>query len=318
MGRLAQAENHPWLDLPYHSNPDEECPFQIVSSSKGELPACHGGKHICGSTSGFLIMADETSEVITMINSTTNAKLFLPQIPTSLAKRSTDIIGSSETRKFLVHKAVLSSPPDENPCDYILMVIYGEDKELAYYTARHQRWIKVQEAGRYYNDIIFYREGFYAVDEYGKVILCRSGFLPNIEEIAMPWLFRGSKIYLVGMEKELCVIIRFLKHNPSLGYETYNFQVHWLESYDERKKIENFEHWVFFVGRNESLALPIQDDVIKDVIKGNCIYFSDDNLDACKYGVTGGHDFGVFDIGEKSFKPLQRCTICHQIMELLD
>ncbi|XWS25967.1 hypothetical protein CRYUN_Cryun27aG0113000 [Craigia yunnanensis] len=283
--------------------------FQSVSSNKVhhcELPACAGGKNICGSSSGFLIMVDETSEII-MIDPNTNARFVLPQIPTSLApKHSTNIDSgeSLETRKYLVHKAVLSSPPDCNPHDYILMVIYGEERELAYYTAWNQTWIKVQEAGRYYDDIIFHMGEFYAVDEYGKVILCQLGFPPNIEEIAMPWLHRGSKIYLVGMGDELCLVIRFLKDNPTVGYETYNFEVHWLESYDERMHLGDLEHWAFFLGQNESVAL--QTEIVKGV-KGNCIYFTDDNLDAYKYGVIGGHDLGVFNRGEESFQPLQCC-----------
>ncbi|XWS20888.1 hypothetical protein CRYUN_Cryun30bG0007700 [Craigia yunnanensis] len=311
MENSTQAEDGPWLALPYHSNRDKGCSMslQSVSSDKVhhcELPACAGGKIICGSSSGFLIMVDETSE-ITMIDPATNALFVLPQIPISWApKYSTDIDSGEiiEIRKYLVHKAVLSSPPDCNPYDYILMVIYGEERELASYTACNQTWIKVQEAGRYYDDIIFNMGEFYAVDEYGKVILCQPGFPPNIEEIAMPWLLRGSKIYLVGMENELCVVIRFLKDNPTVGYKTYKFEVHLLESYEQRIHIGNFEDWVFFLGQNESVALPTE--VVKG-IKGNCIYFTDDNLDAYKYGVIGGHDLGVFDREKESFLPLQCC-----------
>ncbi|XVF63590.1 hypothetical protein PTKIN_Ptkin09bG0098900 [Pterospermum kingtungense] len=310
MESSTQEIDRPWLVFPYQFNRDQGyMSFQSVSSNQVhhyELPGCGVGNNICGSSSSFLIMVDEASE-ITMINPNTNARFVLPQIPNSWApKNSTDIDSGDalETRKYLVHKAVLSSRPDCNPFYYILMVIYGEERELAYYTACNQNWIKVQEAGRYYDDIIFHEGQFYAVSEYGKVILCQPGFPPKIMEIAVPWLLQGSKIYLVGIENELCVVVRFLKDDPDVGYETYNFEVYLLESYEAWKKIESVKGWALFLGQNESVALPTE--VVKGV-KGDCIYFTDDNLDAYRYGVIGGHDLGVFEKGEASFQPPLCC-----------
>ncbi|TYH71669.1 hypothetical protein ES332_D05G200400v1 [Gossypium tomentosum] len=184
--------------------------------------------------------------------------------------------------------AVLSSPPDRNPYDYILMVIHGEERELAYYSALTQTWIEIQEAGRYYDDIIFRLGKFYAVDKYGKVILCEPGLPPTVDEIAMPWLLRGSKVYLVVMA------IRFLMENPNVGYETYKFDA----------SVGDMGDWAILLGQNESMALSIR--VVKGA-KGNCIYFTDDNFDAYKYGVVGGHDIGIYDTGEERSKPLQCC-----------
>ncbi|KAB2082324.1 hypothetical protein ERO13_A05G181900v2, partial [Gossypium hirsutum] len=282
------AEDKPWLAIPRH-NRENGCSmrFQSVTSNNVydyELAACTSGKTICGSSSGFLIMVDETSQ-ISMIDPLTKARRFtLPTILPSLPpKPSTDIEPSERrlTHKYPVHKAVLSSPPDRNPYDYILVVIHGEERELAYYSALTQTWIEIQEAGRYYDDIIF-RLGFYAVDEYGKVILCLS----------------------CGHGDALCVAIRFLKENPNVGYETYKFEVHLLESYGKRMRVEDMGDWAVFLGQNESMALSIR--VVKGA-KSNCIYFTDDNFDAYKYGVVGGHHIGVYDTGEESSKPLQCC-----------
>ncbi|MBA0807980.1 hypothetical protein Gohar_023749 [Gossypium harknessii] len=219
--------------------------FQSVTSNNVydyELAACASGKTICGSSSGFLIMVDETSQ-ISMIDPLSKARRFtLPTILPSLPpKPSTDIEPSERrlTHKYPVHKAVLSSPPDRNPYDYILMVIHGEERELAYYSALTQTWIEIQEAGRYYDDIIFRLGKFYAVDEYGKVILCEPGLPPTVDEIAMPWLLRGNKVYLVVMGDALCVAIRFLMENPNVGYETYKFEVHLLESYGKRMRVSD-------------------------------------------------------------------------------
>ncbi|MBA0775142.1 hypothetical protein Gotri_010303 [Gossypium trilobum] len=232
--------------------------FQSVTSNNVydyELAACASGKTICGSSSGFLIMVDETSQ-ISMIDPLTKARRFtLPTILPSLPpKPSTDIEPSERrlTHKYPVHKAVLSSPPDRNPYDYILMVIHM---------------------------IIFRLGKFYAVDEYGKVILCEPGLPPTVDEIAMPWLLRGSKVYLVVMGDAL-----FIREKDA--------------------RVGDMGDWAIFLGQNESMALSVR--VVKGA-KGNCIYFTDDNFDAYKYGVVGGHDIGIYDTGEERSKPLQCC-----------
>ncbi|TYG69059.1 hypothetical protein ES288_D05G200900v1 [Gossypium darwinii] len=273
------AEDKPWLALPRH-NREKGCSmrFQSVTSNNVydyELAACASGKTLCGSSSGFLIMVDETSQISTIDLLTKARRFTLPTILPSLPpKPSTDIEPSERrlTHKYPVHKAVLSSPPDRNPYDYILMVIHGEERELAYYSALTQTWIEIQEAGRYYDDIIFRLGKFYAVDKYGKVILCEP----------------GSKVYLVVMA------IRFLMENPNVGYETYKFDA----------SVGDMGDWAILLGQNESMALSIR--VVKGA-KGNCIYFTDDNFDAYKYGVVGGHDIGIYDTGEERSKPLQCC-----------
>ncbi|MBA0691506.1 hypothetical protein Goari_009129 [Gossypium aridum] len=227
-------------------------------------------------------MVDETSQ-ISMIDPLTKARRFTPPtiLPSLPPKPSTDIEPSERrlTHKYPVHKAVLSSPPDCNPYDYILMVIHGEERELAYYSALTQTWIEIQEAGRYYDDIIFRLGKFYAVDEYGKAILCEPGLPPTVDEIAMPWLLRGSKVYLVVMGDAL-----FIREKDA--------------------RVGDMGDWAIFLGQNESMALSIR--VVKGA-KGNCIYFTDDNFNAYKYGVVGGHDIGIYDTGEERSKPLQCC-----------
>ncbi|MBA0595337.1 hypothetical protein Gorai_012209, partial [Gossypium raimondii] len=253
------AEDKPWLALPRH-NREKGCSmrFQSVTSNNVyhyELAACASGKTLCGSSSGFLIMVDETSQ-ISMIDPLTKARRFtLPTILPSLPpKPSTDIEPSERrlTHKYPVHKAVLSSPPDRNPYDYILMVIHGEERELAYYSALTQTWIEIQEAGRYYDDIIFRLGKFYAVDEYGKVI----SFVSLVCH-AMASSRKQVRSTLVGVIRE------------------------------KDARVGDMGNWAIFLGQNESMALSIR--VVKGA-KGNCIYFTDDNFDAYKYGVVGGHD----------------------------
>ncbi|XVE91877.1 hypothetical protein REPUB_Repub01dG0049100 [Reevesia pubescens] len=248
MGSLRKAKDHPWLALPhqYYLKPGKSrcfMRFQSVSSNRVyhcQLPAAASGSStICGSSPGFLIMVDETTSQITMIDRLSKAWFKLPPISTSLAPQCSSTDSGRDRQKYFVHKAVLSSLPDCNPYDYILMVIYGEERELAYYNVRSQTWTNLQ------------------------------------------------------------AVIRFLKDETDVGYETYKFELHLLESYEEWRHIGGIEDWALFLGRNQSVAVPTQ--VFKG-LKGNNIYFTDDNLEPYKYGgsVIGGYDFGVFDMGEFS------------------
>ncbi|OMO98640.1 hypothetical protein COLO4_13786 [Corchorus olitorius] len=283
--------------------------FRSVTSNKvhhRQLPAAEfagQSKTICGSSAGFLIMMDEISEEITMIDPISKTQFRVPPLS------STDSLDDN-----VVLKAVLSAPPDCNPYGFVLMAIYGEKRELAYYKAGSKTWTKLDEAGSYFDDVLWYKGDFYAVNEYGKVLLvCQPGSDsdsdsdPNplmVGEIAPPWLLRGSKVYLVVMAGYLCAIVRFLKDspNPTLGYETRKFELFMVDEFRNWTRFGKANDWAFFLGQNESKALSVED--FKE-LKGSCIYFTDDNWESYKFGIAGGHDSGVFDMAEECFQPLQ-------------
>ncbi|OMO55231.1 hypothetical protein COLO4_36113 [Corchorus olitorius] len=289
---LTQAKDQsPWLAFAVARN--NGISFQSYSSDKvrhhQQLPPGYSGT-ICGSSGGFLIMADQNSDQISLIDPLKKVVFKLP--PISASYSSTD-----SRQHVIVHKAVVSSPP----FDCVVMIIYGEQRELAYYKPGNQTWTKLEKAGSYFDDVIFDKGEFYGVDEYGRVVTCRPGYPPSVQEIVMPWNFRGDKVYLVAINRNLYVVIRFLKDNPNptLGYETYNFEVRLLNWDGGCRRVGNIEDWVIFLGQNESIALSTQ--TFKG-FKGNCIYFTDDNWESYKYG---GHDSGVFDMKERSFQPLK-------------
>ncbi|KAK7840480.1 hypothetical protein CFP56_016666 [Quercus suber] len=65
--------------------------------------------------------------------------------------------------------------------------------------------------------------------------------------------------------------------------------------------VKNIGDNVFFVGINDSLSISSQ-NLAK--YKGNCIYFTDDYFDCHREGIVGGHDMGVYNVEDRSIKPL--------------
>lgn len=201
-----------------------------------------------------------------------------------------------------MHKAILSSDPETQEQDYSVMIIYGENRELARYDSGNKTWTMLQEAGSFYDDIISHKINFYAVDGYGRVVRCEKS---NVKEIAGPWFFKGNRVYLVVIEEQLSLIIRHWKNNPVSGQKiTHKFEVYDLDG-PENWVHTDLDGWSVFVGQNQSLAVRVAGS---NILKGNCIYFTDDNGDLHKNSITDGRDQGVFDVEDETISSL-RCYL---------
>ena len=85
-------------------------------------------------------------------------------------------------------KGVLSADPSVCPDDYVLMVIYGVEERLAFIKSGDQDWTYVDnktsgfdylfktsprvKGFRYFEDILYWKSQFYAVDRLGKLLSC--------------------------------------------------------------------------------------------------------------------------------------------------
>ncbi|KAK2656170.1 hypothetical protein Ddye_009222 [Dipteronia dyeriana] len=252
------------------------------------------GKNICGSSAGWLIMVDKTSQIISLIKPCNAAKII--QLEPSFCTKT--------EQPFLVHKAILSSDPELDPFNFSVLAISGDKRQLAYYDARSQTWTLVHAAGPSYDDIISHQGKFYAVDEYGKICqIDHSNW--SVQVVFDRWFFGGNKVYLVCIDGQFLVIFRYLKENPYFGYETYNFQVFMLNLEEQKySSIGKFPEFAIFLGQNHSTWLPADDT--KGVI-GDSIYFTDDHhsngLDC--------HDAGLYDMEYSRVVPLQCCNHHH-------
>ncbi|KAK0606505.1 hypothetical protein LWI29_038451 [Acer saccharum] len=257
------------------------------------------GKKICGSSAGWLIMVNKTSQIISLIKPFNTDRII--QLKPSFFTKTNE--------PFHVHKAILSSDPELDPFNFSVLAISGEKRQLAYYNARSQTWTLLHAAGSCYDDLISHEEKFYAVDEYGKICQIDYSNL-SIGVVFDRWFFGGNQVYLVCIDGQLLVIFRYLKENPYFGYETYNFQVFMLNlEKEEYSRIARFSEFAIFLGQNHSTWLPADDT--KGVI-GDSIYFTDDHhSNGLEHSVIDGHDAGLYDMEYSRVVPLQCCNRGH-------
>ncbi|KAK2649674.1 hypothetical protein Ddye_017163 [Dipteronia dyeriana] len=257
------------------------------------------GKKICGSSAGWLIMVDKTSQIISLIKPFNTAQII--QLNVSFFTKT--------KQPFHVYKAILSSDSELDPFNFSVLAISGEKRQLAYYNARSQTWTLLHAAGSCYDDMISHNGKFYAADEYGKICLIDYSNL-SVRVVFDRWFFGGKKVYLVSIDEQLFVIFRYLKENPYFGYETYKFQVFMLNLEEQKySMIGKFPEFAIFLGQNHSTWLPA--DATKGVI-GDSIYFTDDHhSNGLEHTVIDGHDMGLYDMEYNRVVPLQCCNRDH-------
>ncbi|KAL6281256.1 hypothetical protein ACE6H2_018137 [Prunus campanulata] len=323
LGYEARPLDFPWLMLPdnhhhhhhddagedyeaYH-NQDLKCFFSLYTHHIHclKLPEAYE-KTVCGSSSGWLILRHETTSAVTLLNPLNCAQIALPQLSSSPFYDQDPLP--------VLHKAILSSDPCRNPFDYKVLAIFGQKRRLICYKARDRTWTMIQDAGVHYEDIISVGNELVATDEIGRLVSCNLDgdwfwFPPNVEEISDPFFFKGGKVYLVGIEGELVMLIRFVQENFNFGQETYDFEVYRYDSMESIwEPISNLGSWTILLGHNQSTAVEARQ--FKGLIKPNCIYFTDDSLD--EDSLLVGHDSGVFSMEDGKVEPL-RC-ISHDFM----
>ncbi|KAK9925856.1 hypothetical protein M0R45_023119 [Rubus argutus] len=165
----------------------------------------------------------------------------------------------------ILHKAILSSDPSCNP-DYKVLAINGDERSLICY--QHGNWTMLQAL-----EIVI--EGLFS--------------------------FHKGKVYLVEKDRELFMIIRFLRPKDVSGHETYDckaYKLYVVEGGRIWTPVDDFGMWTIFLGHNHSAAIRS--------CEPNCIYFTDDyclNMEEDSYVV--GHDSGVFSLEDGKVEQLK-------------
>ncbi|CAK9180366.1 unnamed protein product [Ilex paraguariensis] len=286
-----------------NSTEDFSCCFNISSNKFHHLSQLDAqGKRICGSSGGWLIIVGNNFEIF-MLNPLTRAQIQLPSVSSFLDQADASMQVLDKASTVLIHKAILVSNPDGNLEGYSVMVIYGDSRKLGFHKEGDHSWTSLQDAGSFYDDAVLCDKVLYAVNECGKVNAIRElGNSPVVEEMVPPWFFQGNKVYLVELDEELYIVIRFLEQSPDFGYRTRNFKVYEVDFYVKlHDRIRGIGEWAIFLGHNQSASLSTRR---VEGLKENCIYFTDDNTDGYKDGIFGGHDTGVFHLDDGSIEPL--------------
>ncbi|KAF8405484.1 hypothetical protein HHK36_010391 [Tetracentron sinense] len=301
----------PWLMLPNSRRRETHRSFFSLSENKVyhlELPEASFRRRCCGSSQGWLVLAEE-SPAIRLLNPLTRTQIQLPPLSSfpnvlnfsiSRIGREYLLLNSSghryyhnlrEMRDLFLKKVILSSSPSSADGDYIVMAILNETGLLAFCRKGDLLWTVMAEALPYYEDVIYYKGLFYAVDKHGRVAICDVHSLSSMVTIIEPTLLSsGDILYLVNSSGEILLVSRYLEPGHAAAaefYKTCRFEVFKLDpsrlKWDEVKSLDDH---MLFLGKNSSLSLLASDF---SGFKGNCIYFTDDYTEANYDGVDNGH-----------------------------
>ncbi|KAH7527281.1 hypothetical protein ACOSP7_011226 [Xanthoceras sorbifolium] len=325
----------PWLMLPQsqQSHHSRRAFFDLSANRVRflHLPeASDHGKRRCGSSHGWLVILDETPNVL-LLNPLTRAKIYLPPLFTfpNVVSFNYFEIGREYTLSFwrgsgggrfnrnlrqmrdsFIKKIVLSSSPGKGS-DFIAVAILNQTGDLAYCRNGDQGWSIIEGTKSYCEDVIYNKGLFYAVDKGGAVAVCDvgAGDSATVSIIRTPPQLGGDMQYLVSSGDELLLVTRFLglefgfePDHPQLIYRTIRFEVFRLNwSGPQWERVRSLGDKVLFIGENSSLSLSASD------FPGcgrDSIYYTDDYSEGNFDDVLGQHDSGIFSLCSGSIEPL--------------
>ncbi|PWA68228.1 hypothetical protein CTI12_AA310490 [Artemisia annua] len=310
--RLAAARTHhnsngppsrlPSLMLADKSDDQESRELFLLSNKsirKIQLPEAYG--KVCKSSCGWLLTVgkDFASQ---LINPLSREIINLPKadtFPVAIHPLNWDIA---------IHKVVLLMESK------LVLVIYGCYEKLGFCHIGDNKWSSIEQH-ECILDITFYNGHIYCLELNRVIRACNvNGKDPTVlvRVARIPELVYDQYVfsaYIVGLDdgerKQLLVIIKEGIYHEGGGPEPYtkSFQV---LAYDLEtggwSKVKDFGTKTLFVGYSSSFW--IEDTT--GVIKGNCIYYTDDfvGIDEFADGQEGGgKDMGIYHLSDGTIEP---------------
>ncbi|KAJ4830966.1 hypothetical protein Tsubulata_049610, partial [Turnera subulata] len=236
---------------------------------------------ICGATTAWVIMVDVESTSITLVNTfgSREVQIKLPQISSSLGEGG----GQQNTTEYVVHKAVMCWLLDEEDSSikHVVMVIYGEAKQLAYCKEGDETWTSLEEYGSGFDDIICHEEEFYAVDGYGKVLRLQlinstsnASSPASMVQLEPEWSVWEQKVYFVSVGAKLCLVVRDFETEPGQDWKTSFIRICMLDFEQEKGLgVGDIGNWTILLGRHCTVAVP---GTCWPGMRSNCAYFKDE------------------------------------------
>ncbi|KAF1858865.1 hypothetical protein Lal_00032253 [Lupinus albus] len=318
----------PCLVLPFSEDNTLETHLAHRKIYHIRFPQLRGTK-IRGSSHGWLITVgmDDTLRMINPLNP--NQHFFLPPLSTLphvvsyhphevdkeylLQEFGDDIIYPVEKvhmqKSFQVQKVILSSPPDDNNPDFMVIVIFSTLCRLAFCRHDSNKWIDIPKLGkieyRYnYKDAIFHEGKIYVIDFKGQLFessLKKGGIpLPSIRKAPPPPLFdtqgnpHYNQAYLIGCpEGGLIMVARNFnyyaveEHYPCC-YNSVKFDIYRMSNVNTKQwsRVFKLENGAIFIGLNSSIWMT--NHTLLPHGQRNNIYYTDNNLECHYLKLLGG------------------------------
>lgn len=188
-------------------------------------------------------MVDYTSSSIFLLNPFKKQRIELPPLtafpdildfrPDQVGKEYIyrDLFGDEDERslkdleRFYVQKVILSTDPTASDC--IAMAICGDVSHLAFCKPGDETWTLIPQPENHgYDDIVFWRNKFYAVDSRGSVVVCDIGGSPPNETLFIQgpstWIRGITRYLVVDPSGELLLVVKHHFPDPADDNEEDN------------------------------------------------------------------------------------------------
>ncbi|CAI9093865.1 OLC1v1029455C1 [Oldenlandia corymbosa var. corymbosa] len=205
------------------------------------------------------------------------------------------------TAFLFVARAILSANPSRTS-DFVLTVLLGAGRFLCIWRPNDSTWTLTKSPGMLFSDVQYYDGKIYAFDFMGRVWIWTTcddddKVAKVVLTITHPQLFEVmDEGYLVESSSragELLVVTRDGNCAEKDGsYGATRFEVFRLDvTKCEWEKISSLGNGAIFVGH--SAAISVDASAFPNVLKSNCIYFTDDCQESYWNRDGGGRDMGI-------------------------
>ncbi|KAJ3701021.1 hypothetical protein LUZ61_004726 [Rhynchospora tenuis] len=254
------------------------------------------GQYLCGSSYGWLFTLDIHLN-FRLLNPFTRKCYDLPLLPPYDSFH--DITTYVESMNcMLVAKAILDRDPNHSS-EFKVLIMYGERNSLAFWKLGDPTWTLIRDACFSFDDIIFFKEDFYAVAAYNNnndIYLVNTGPHPNAKRVGPHVKLDGIFAYLVDYKGELLLVQR-CRYYFKERYITKRMIISKInledKTYSEYKPTEG--HSVF-MGSNSCITV---DPSKYPTCRKNALYLTDrPKIISEKHGCK---DLWIYDMVEGSF-----------------
>ena len=197
-----------------------------------------------------------------------------------------------------VIRTLISTDPFLDPDNCVVMVIYGDLSEIAFFRYTKDTAWNATANGNYV-DMVYYKNQFYAVTYHGKLVSFDvtnpSTAVKCIAPKFLPYT-PAVKRYIVESREKLLQVVRYFEYSDEDRW-TVNFRVFRMDFDRGRwEEIKTLGGASLFLGDNSSVSVMASDF---PACQPNCIYFTQDE-DGVR--VDQYSDLGIYDMESESFK----------------
>ncbi|XP_024021431.1 F-box protein SKIP23-like [Morus notabilis] len=212
-----------------------------------------------------------------------------------------------EAYDYRIAKALITADPLINPDNCTIFMIFGGYNEIAFRRYKKDtEWVRI--ADRHYDDIIHYKNNFYAVDYSGRLVSFNIDD-PSTIKLVTPKILNLTSVahvkrYLVeSCTGELLQVERFVRMDEDLKRWTTIFKVYGLNMDFDHEGIRWIETKslggaALFVGDNSSISV-LASGGFQWNCQPNCIYFTHDDV---SINASKGSDMGIYNVETGSFE----------------